>query len=175
MIGLKNILRESKTLHVYDFDDTLVHSDSTVGVTKKDGTKLKLTADQYAVYKEDPGDKLDFSDFNKMLRNPKAIRQNVKLLKRSMSNPQNKVTVLTAREIAFPLRYFFKNELNLHPYVVGVAGADPKLKVKFIEDHIKKGYTDIFFIDDSPKNVRAVNILKSKYPNVRIKTELAKL
>ena len=40
-----------------------------------------------------------------------------------------------------------------------------------IEKHIKKGYTDIAFMDDSKKNIDAVNRLKSKYPNVRIKTK----
>lgn len=175
MISLKNILKEGKTLHVYDFDDTLVKSESLVYVTKKDGTKLKLTPEQYAVYKQAPGDKLDFSDFNRMLQNPVAIRHNVKALKRSMSNSQNRVTVLTARQLAFPLRHFFKNELHINPYVVGVGSSDPKLKVKFIEDHIKKGYTEIFFMDDSIKNIRAVSRLKSKYPEVRIKTELAKI
>jgi late competence protein required for DNA uptake (superfamily II DNA/RNA helicase) len=58
--------------------------------------------------------------------------------------------------------------------VVGVAGANPRLKSDWIEKHIKKGYTDIFFIDDSPKNIRAVSMLKRKYPNTRIVTKLAK-
>ena len=48
------------------------------------------------------------------------------------------------------------------------------LKSDWIEKHIKKGYTDIFFIDDSSKNIRAVDMLKRKYPNTRIVTKLAK-
>ena len=57
--------------------------------------------------------------------------------------------------------------------MVGVAGANPRLKSNWIEKHIKKGFTDIFFIDDSPKNIRAVDNLKRKYPNVKIVTKLA--
>jgi hypothetical protein len=168
MIKLKDILNEGKSLYVFDFDDTLARSDAFIYVKKRNGQELTLDPAEYAVYKEEPGDEFDFRDFNKMLRNPRAIKSNVDMLKRALSNPQNKVTVLTARAIVYPLNHFFKSQHGISPYVVGVAGAD------WIEKHIKKGYTDVFFIDDSPKNIRAVNLLKRKYPNTRIVTKLAK-
>jgi inosine/xanthosine triphosphate pyrophosphatase family protein len=40
---------------------------------------------------------------------------------------------------------------------------------------IKKGYDDIFFIDDSAKNVAAVQQLEKKYPDVKFRIQLAKL
>ena len=58
-------------------------------------------------------------------------------------------------------------------YVVALANADPKAKSDWIEKHIERGYTDIAFMDDSIKNVKAVNSLQSKYPNVVIKSVLA--
>ena len=166
MIKLKSILSEGKSLYVFDFDDTLARSDAYIYVNKRNGEELTLDPAEYAVYKEEPGDTFDFRDFNKMLRNPRAIQSNVNMLK--------KATVLTARAIAYPLNHFFKTQHGISPYVVGVAGANPKLKSDWIEKHIKKGYTDIFFIDDSPKNIRAVSMLKRKYPNTRIVTKLAK-
>jgi hypothetical protein len=174
MIKLKSILSEGKSLYVFDFDDTLARSDAYIYVNKRNGEELTLDPAEYAVYKEEPGDTFDFRDFNKMLRNPRAIQSNVNMLKKALSNPQNKVTVLTARAIAYPLNHFFKTQHGISPYVVGVAGANPRLKSDWIEKHIKKGYTDIFFIDDSPKNIRAVSMLKRKYPNTRIVTKLAK-
>jgi hypothetical protein len=57
--------------------------------------------------------------------------------------------------------------------VVGVGSSDPMKKAKWIEAHIKKGYNSIFFIDDSPKNIAAVDTLKQKYPDLDIETELA--
>jgi hypothetical protein len=174
MIKLKSILSEGKSLYVFDFDDTLARSDAYIYVNKRNGEELTLDPAEYAVYKEEPGDTFDFRDFNKMLRNPRAIKSNVNMLKKALSNPQNKVTVLTARAIAYPLNHFFKTQHGISPYVVGVAGANPRLKSDWIEKHIKKGYTDIFFIDDSPKNIRAVSMLKRKYPNTRIVTKLAK-
>ncbi len=174
MIKLKNILHEGRSLYVFDFDDTLARTEAYIYVTKKDGTELTLDPAEYAKYKERPGDQFDFRDFNKMLKNPVAIKDNMRDLKNALSNPQNKVTVLTARGLAFPLRYYFKKQHNIRPYVVGVASADPKKKSDWIEKHIKKGYTTIYFADDSSKNIRAVNALKRKYPNVKIKTKLVK-
>jgi hypothetical protein len=174
MIKLKSLLTEGKSLYVFDFDDTLAHSDAYIYVKKKDGSEITLDPAQYAVYDEQPGDVFDFRDFNSMLRNPRAIKTNLDDLKKAMSNPQNKVTVLTARAIAYPLTHFFKTQHNIKPYVVGVASSDPLKKSQWIEKHIRKGYTTIYFVDDSPKNVRAVEALKMKYPNVKIVTKLAK-
>lgn len=174
MIKLKSLLNERKALYVFDFDDTLAKSEAYIYVKKKDGSEVTLDPAEYAVYEEEPGDKFDFRDFNSMLRNPQAIKSNLNDLKTAMSNPQNKVTVLTARAIAFPLTHFFKSQHGIKPYVVGVASSDPKKKSDWIERHIKKGYTTIYFVDDSPKNVRAVDALKIKYPNVKIVTKLAK-
>ena len=40
-----------------------------------------------------------------------------------------------------------------------------------IENEIKKGYTTIYFMDDSIKNIRAVDALKRKYPNIKLITK----
>ena len=160
MIKLKNILSEGRSLYVFDFDDTLARSEAYIYVKKRDGSELTLDPAEYAVYKEEPGDEFDFRDFNKMLRNPVAIKDNI--------------LILTARQLAFPLRYYFKKQHGISPYVVGVASADPKKKSNWIEKHIKKGYTTIYFADDSAKNIRAVDALKTKYPNIKITTKLVK-
>jgi len=90
-----------------------------------------------------------------------------------LSNPDKKVTILTARALGFPVKYWFKKQLGLDVYVVGLGNADPQAKADWIEKHIEKGYTDIAFMDDSIKNVKAVGALQSKHPNVTIKSVLA--
>ena len=67
------------------------------------------------------------------------------------------------------IKHFFKT-LGLEVYVVPVASADPKVKAKWIEKNIKKGYDTIYFSDDSIKNIKAVEKLKKVYPKVTIKT-----
>ena len=165
---------EGKVLRVFDFDDTLATTDSYIYINHKDGTKSKLDPGQYAVYKPKSGDTFDYSDFNKMLNNPQVIKRNFDLLQRMLKNPQKKVTILTARALVFPIRKFFKDQFRMDVDVVALGSSDPKDKSDWIEKHIKRGYTDIAFMDDSHKNIKAVNTLKSKYPNVTIKTVLVK-
>jgi hypothetical protein len=90
-----------------------------------------------------------------------------------LKNPSKKVTILTARKLGFPIRKFFKDAYGLDVYPVALASNNPQDKADWIEKHIKKGYTDIAFMDDSIKNVRAVGNLQKKYPDVRIKSILA--
>jgi len=163
----------AKVLRVFDLDDTLVKTQSYIYVKHADGTETKMDPADYAKYNEKPGDEYDFRDFNRMLNKPQVIKKNFKLLQRMLKNPQKKVTILTARKLGFPIRKFFKDEYGIDVYPVALASNNPKDKADWIEKHIKKGYTDIAFMDDSIKNVRAVDALQKKYPNVRVKSVLA--
>ena len=163
----------ARVLRVFDFDDTLAKSVSYIYVNHKDGTKSTLSPEEYAKYDPKPGDEYDFRDFNRMLNKPQLIKKNFKLLQRMLTSSDKKVTILTARKLAFPIRYWFKKELGLDVYVVGLGNNDPKAKADWIEKHIERGYTDIAFMDDSIKNVKAVGNLQKKYPDVRIKSVLA--
>jgi len=165
------MLNEGRTLRVFDFDDTLATTVSFIYVKHKDGKETKLTPGEYAVYKAKSGDEYDFSDFNKMLNKPRIIKKNFDLLQRMLSNPQKKVTILTARKLAFPIRKYLKDTFGMDVYVVALGSNNPKDKADWIEKHIKKGYTSIAFMDDSKKNIEAVDKLKSKYPDVEIKTK----
>jgi tRNA nucleotidyltransferase/poly(A) polymerase len=163
-----------RILRVFDFDDTLAKSTAFIYVKHKDGSESKLDPAQYAKYNSKSTDVFDFRDFNKMLNKPKVIQKNFKLLQKMLNNPNKKVTILTARKLAFPIRKFFKDQFGMEVYVVALGSNNPKDKSDWIEKHIKKGYTDIAFMDDSSKNIRAVDKLKSKYPDVRIKTHLVR-
>lgn len=162
-----------KVLRVFDFDDTLAKSVSYIYVKHSDGTETKMDPAEYAKYVPKKGDSFDFRDFNRMLNKPQIIKKNVDLLRKMLSAGDKKVTILTARALGFPVKYWFKKELGLDVYVVALGNADPKAKADWIEKHIEKGYTDIAFMDDSIKNVKAVHQLQQKHPNVRIKSVLA--
>lgn len=170
MIKLKPLLEYSyKSSKIFDFDDTLATTDTRVKVVHNDGAESLLSPAEYAVYKPQPGDKFDYKEFDRILRSPKPIDKIWKLLVAATKNPANKVTILTARRLAFPIRYWLKR-MGLDVYVIAVGGSDPQLKVKWIEAEIKKGATDITFIDDSHKNVDAVAKLGDDYPLVSVKS-----
>ena len=163
-----------RQLKVFDFDDTLARSETPVIIKKPDGSSITLTPSQFATYKMEPSDKLDFTYFNKMITKATPIKHNVELLKTYLANPgKYKVTILTARALAFPISYWLKKLTGRDVYVVGVAGSDPMLKANYIEKEIKKGYNDIFFIDDSLPNVQAIKDLNKKYPDVNIEAIVA--
>ena len=88
---------EAKKLRVFDFDDTLVQTTSYIYVTHKDGRESKLTPGQYAIYKEKPGDKFDFRDFE-TVNNPIEIKAITKVLRDMLSGSGDRgVFILTAR------------------------------------------------------------------------------
>lgn len=175
MIKLRDILNElksGKTLSVFDFDDTLVKADHWIYVKHANGKETTLDPGEFAVYNPKPGDTFDFKDFDKMLRDPKIIKKNVELLKTQLNKASasgaRKVTILTARKIGYPIKHFFKT-LGLDVYVVPVGSSDPQVKANWIADKIENGYTTVYFLDDSHKNVKAVQSLQKQYPNAKIK------
>ena len=71
MIKLLDLILEKK-LRVFDFDDTLVKSNSKVYVTNN-GKKTTLSPGEFAIYDKKAGDEYDFSDFDKVIE-PKKIK-----------------------------------------------------------------------------------------------------
>lgn len=164
-----------KTLYVTDFDDTLAQTDAKIYLTKKDGKRVTLSPAQYASYEEEDGDQMDFSDFEE-LKNPRPINRFVNLLKQVLGKKKaHKVTVLTARGHTKPIRTFLAMMgIRGKVSIAALGNADPQLKAKYIEKHIEDGYDRIAFIDDSEKNVNAVNALKDKHPHVKMLVHHAK-
>ena len=157
-----------KTLRVYDFDDTLaVTKGANIKVKHTDGSIDTLNPAEFATYAEQEGDKFDFTEFDRVIKDAEPIQNIVSMLEKDLETTA-KVTVLTARLMAYPVRRYLKTEHNLEAYVVAVGSSDPNDKAKWIENHIEKGYDDILFIDDSEKNRNAVASLKDKHPNIKL-------
>ena len=180
MIKLKDMISrslftESKKLRVFDFDDTLVKTTSFIYITNGD-KKRKLTPGQYAVYNEKPGDEFDFSDFNKV-QDPKELKKITNVFRRIVkSSGGDGVHILTARSAYKPIRQYLKDiGINMSKiYVTALASNNPKDKADWIEDKIdNEGYDDVYFADDSPKNVEATKkMLRRK--NIKFRVQLIK-
>jgi len=170
----RSLFVEEKKLRVFDFDDTLVKTSSYIYVTHKDGKESKLTPGQYAVYKERPGDQFDFRDFEKV-KNPKVIKGYFQLLKNMAATSDRAVYILTARSVYKPVYDFIKDSGIRDVFVVALGDNNPETKADWIEREMKNnGYDNIYFVDDSPKNVDAVRKRLNKYPNIRKKVQLVK-
>ncbi len=152
-----------KRLRIFDFDDTLVKTRSFVYVKNCNKTK-KLTPGEYAIYEEKPGDEFDYSDFE-FVKNPKEIKQMTKVLKAILSKSGGSINILTARSNYKPIRKYLK-DINIdisRIYVIALASNDPADKVNWIKNKIEnESYNDIFFVDDSLKNINAAKEMLSK-------------
>lgn len=164
----------NKKLRVFDFDDTLVKTKSHIYIKHGDGKESKLNPGEYAIYEPKQDDQFDFSDFQKVT-DPQEIKGVTKLLKTVVrAEGERKVVILTARSAYKPVKDYLKDIGLEGIYVVALGDSDPQKKADWIEDKIKAGYNDVFFIDDSHKNVEAVNGLKKKYPNIKMKVSHVK-
>jgi phosphoglycolate phosphatase-like HAD superfamily hydrolase len=170
----RSLFVESKKLRIFDFDDTLVKTNSFIYVTHKDGKTSKLSPGQYAVYKERPGDKFDYKDFQQVTR-PELIKGYVELLRRMVnSGGSREVFILTARSAERPVSQFIKDLGISGVTVVALGDNNPEKKADWIEDRVKEGYDDVFFVDDSEKNIVAVRKRLKDYPNVKQKIQQVK-
>ena len=180
MLTLKNVyLAERKVLSVFDFDDTLAKSDGWIYVVRAGRITKKLNPGEFAVYKPKPGETFNFKEFDRPLQNPRLIKQNADILIKQLDKARRaakgsrRVTILTARSLGAPITSFLKT-MGIDAYVVALGSADPQLKADWIEQQIKKGYDTVYFMDDSNKNIDAVNNMLARYPNVQSITKLIK-
>lgn len=167
-----------KKLRIFDFDDTLFETEAKVILKKADGTVSEITPAEYAVYEPQPGDTFDFSQFHTII-NPTLIRPIAKRFYKIVSagTDNRSYVILTARgSEAIPhikdiIKKYFKTDIN----VVTLGSGDPMAKANWILNKIQnEGYNDIFFVDDSSKNIvatyKTIKDLPIKYKLVDLTT-----
>ena len=169
---------KTKKLRIFDFDDTIFETEAKVIVTSSNGTSREITPAEYAVYEPQPDDKFDFSQFNTII-NPTLIRSIGKRFYKivTSSNGGRKTVILTARgsEAAPHIRDIIRKYFRVNIEVVTLGTGDPMAKANWILNKIQnEGYNDIFFVDDSSKNIlatyRTISNLPIKYKLVDITT-----
>jgi len=168
----RGFINESK-LRVFDFDDTLVKSQSKIKITRPDGSTDEQTPGEYAIEGEDPENEYDFSEFEEVI-DPQEIEKVTNILRNVVNagTDGREVVILTARrpvsEDAIK-NYLEEIGIDISRITFVLLGdADPLAKSEWIEDKIKEGATDVLFLDDSGKNVDAVLDLKQQYPDIKI-------
>jgi hypothetical protein len=164
----------SNVHRVFDFDDTLVFTDSKVHIKSKDGKhKKSITPAEYAIYKKDNHDdeEFDYSDFKTVI-NPRNIKWTIDILKNTIAKRgASSVTILTARssEAEPAIRKFLESQGISGIEIVGLGDSDPLKKAEWISDKITRdNLKELDFFDDSHKNIDATRLLKNIHPECRI-------
>jgi hypothetical protein len=171
----KSLAKSKRKLRVFDFDDTLVKTQSKVRLKKSTGEVISLTPAQYARYERQPGDEFDYTDFE-VLVDPAEIAWMTRILRKVINKRgTNAAVILTARGNKKPVEEFLAiNGIPKIP-IVALGDSDPQAKAQWILYVIKKLHYDIVeFFDDSPKNIKAVENLQPLVPNTKIIARLIK-
>ncbi len=146
------------TLHIFDFDDTLIHSDSMVKITYPSGDKEELSSSEYATYVPTGQEIFDFSDFETYPSNPRIIDEVFAELRAAVAldGPQS-VVILTARSNPTPVREFLSDNNIRGVHVEAVGSAHPMEKAKYILDRIKnEDFDEVRVFEDNVKNIRTI-------------------
>lgn len=150
-------------LSVFDFDDTLVSSSSSVTVEHGDGEVTLLDSASFAYFKPVDGDKIDFSDFNNVTK-PRIIKKNMDALKEASADVGTRAVILTARPkgSASAVKKFMEHLGLKNVEVVALQSSDPMDKARWIEQQTTDGIDEVDFTDDSSRNTKAVETLSGK-------------
>ena len=170
---MSRILQESdrsKEIHVFDFDDTLVRTNSKIHVTSPQG-KFSLNPREYARYKRQPTDVFDYSDIEDVIE-PEIITSTFMKLKMAIvHNGAENVFILTARGNPTPVKEFLDSAGVEDIRVFAVGTSDPQAKADVIEDEVRsRKIKRVYFYDDAAKNIEAVRRLRKDLPGVDIVT-----
>ena len=172
--------QETKGISVWDFDDTLATTKSSVLYTMPDGTTGKIDAATFA--KEGDamlanGAKFDFSEFSKVVKGAKGPFFE-KAMARNKKFGNENVYILTARPAnsALAIHEFLKGiglDIPL-ANITGLANSDPQAKANWVVGKFAEGYNDFYFADDHIGNVKAVKDVLSQL-DVKSKVQQARI
>ena len=158
-----------RKIRVFDFDDTLVKTECTVTVKHSSGAVTILLPHEFATYRRMEGDIFDFSGFADVT-NPIAKRHDV-VLKRLLKRTDSDIVILTARDSRAReaiLAYLSQTYGNTSAVQVVTLGSSEAFdKAIWLKKEVQlKGYTDVYFCDDSWANCRAVGDMLHEMPQI---------
>lgn len=167
-------------LVIFDIDDTLVKTDTKVGVVKGGKTIKQLSSHDFTHYKLQPGESFDFGRFRdarEFFEKAKPILPMINRLKHDIATG-NKVIMVTAREdfndrdlFLDTFKRFGIDMSKVHVYRAG--NIKDKLsteeKKKIIIRKVLSGhdYTKAIMYDDAIPNLELFLTLKDDHPGVK--------
>lgn len=172
----------SNELHVYDFDDTIVRTDSTIFIVNaQTGERHELHPHEFLKYQLNQDEQFDLSNFH-TIKNPTLLPHFEKLKSDYAKLGPNGVAILTARSDATAVRRFLKKH-GMGNVVVAAVGIDnPTMdainmnadnKRKWLKTQLDSRPIGLLsFYDDNDANISAAESLQDEYPDVRFNIKM---
>ena len=169
-----------KKLVIFDIDDTLVTTNTRVGVVRDGKTIKTLDSHEFTLYKKQPGEEFDFGAFRDaedFFKHAQPIAPMIEQLKDDIATG-NKVVMVTARSDFNNKEIFLKtfeqwnvDMSKVHVYRAG-NDTDPvpidEKKARIIRRLLNgHPYNKAIMYDDSRPNLESFLKLRQEYPNTR--------
>ena len=147
-----------KTLIIFDFDDTMFESESQVIVTSPHRGKRHLTSGEYASYRHEEGDELDFSQFEGYPPNPKPILSVIEKFRNAVRNfGIENVIILTARGNEIPITEVLRDFHLPMVTVAAMGSSDSRMKAEYAaRTVIEEKYQSVVLFEDNTRNIVAI-------------------
>ena len=154
MISFLKYLSEARKVRVFDFDDTLARTNEKIVVRhKKTGEVKSLSSAEFAKYKPDADEELDFTEFND-IKAAKPLKAADRAA-RNVSRKKKEVVILTARPAAAEpaIRKYLKGRgiRGKKLTIIAVGSSDPNAKRVALKKHLETGKKPVIhveFMDD---------------------------
>ena len=146
------------TLHIFDFDDTLVRADDMIRITHPDGSQEALSSSEYARYQPTGEEEFDFSDFEQYPINPRIIEEVFAELRAAIAldGPES-VAILTARSNPEPVRQFLADN-NVSGIEIHATGSSAAMKkARYVLNRVvNEDFDEVRVFEDNVKNIRTI-------------------
>lgn len=185
MISFETFLIEGapkKQLHVFDIDDTLLHTTAKIHVKDPSGRTVQTLSNQeFNDHKLPKGHTYDFGEFRsaeKFAKESKPIEHMINKVKEVTSVSHNHVIFNTARA-NFDNRHTFLNTFKQHGIPINKIhviragninqeGTPAAKKAKVIHGYISKHkYENVHMYDDSKSNLKSFLDLRKHHPSTQ--------
>jgi hypothetical protein len=172
--------RPTRTLTIFDIDDTLFHTTAKIKVVKDGKVVRSLTNQEFNTYELQPGEEFDFGEFRdakKFAQESEPIEHMMDELKTILDHTQGTVIMLTARADFDDKNTFLKTftdhgiDMNrIHVHRAGNIPGDAipaEKKAVWVRKYLETGkYNQVSLYDDSMSNLRVFKSLKKEFPDV---------
>jgi len=172
--------RPTRTLTIFDIDDTLFHTTAKIKVVKDGEVVRSLTNQEFNTYELQPGEEFDFGEFRdakKFAQESEPIEHMMDELKTILDHTQGTVIMLTARADFDDKNTFLKKftdhgiDMNrIHVHRAGNIPGDAipaEKKAVWVRKYLETGkYNQVSLYDDSMSNLRVFKSLKKEFPDV---------